>query len=370
MSCDALTLAVPGVRTLVPYEPGKPIEELERELGIRNAIKLASNENPYGPSPATRAAAESACAHLALYPDGGAFALKRALAERLSVDVKHITLGNGSNDVLELIARTFLSPGEVAMCDQYAFAAYPISVRGIGAQMLIVAARDFAHDLPAMADALTPAIRMVFLANPNNPTGTWFTHKELVAFLTRCPRTTLVVLDEAYCEYVSEADYPDALSLLSQYENLLVVRTFSKVYGLAGLRVGYALSAAPLAELMNRLRQPFNVSAVAQIAATAALKDQSYIEKMVALNRDNREKLKRYFIEQGCVVLPSVGNFLCVEVGDAAGIYQALLREGVIVRPLVPYGLPHHLRITVGRPEENERLKAAFTRVLEHRRGP
>ncbi len=356
MMCDPLILAVPGVRGLVPYEPGKPIEELERELGVTDAIKLASNENPYGPSPKAQAAGAKALAHVSRYPDGGAFALKRALAGKLALSERQITLGNGSNDVLELIARTFLSPGEVAVCDQYAFAAYPISVRGIGAQMIMVPSCDYAHDLKAIAAALSPSVRMVFLANPNNPTGTWFGRDALERFLAVCPVSTIVVLDEAYFEYVSDAAYPDGRTLLDRHPNLIVVRTFSKVYGLAGLRLGYALSSIALAELMNRLRQPFNVNAVAQAAAIAALGDQAYVADMVAVNAAQREGLRAALVALGVTALPSVGNFLCLKVDDAPRLYQALLRKGVIVRPLGPYGMTHHLRVTVGRPEENARF--------------
>ncbi|HUW97302.1 MAG TPA: histidinol-phosphate transaminase [Acidiferrobacter sp.] len=363
MMCDPLILAVPGVRGLVPYEPGKPLAELERELGVTDAIKLASNENPYGPGPKARAAAAQALTQVERYPDGGAFGLKRALAERLGVSERQITLGNGSNDVLELIARTFLSPGEVALCDQYAFAAYPISVRGIGAQMLMVPSRGYDHDLVAMAAALNATVRMVFLANPNNPTGSWFRADEFDQFLRVCPQSTLVVLDEAYFEYVTDADYPDGCAYLAQHPNVIVVRTFSKVHGLAGLRIGYALSQAPIAELMNRLRQPFNVNAIAQAAAIAALADRAYVEQMVAINATERDALQSAIQSLGFTVLPSVGNFLCVEFGEAARIYQALLEKGVIVRPLAPYGMPRHLRVTVGRPEENVRFLAALQAV-------
>ncbi len=368
MTCDPLILAIPGVRGLVPYQPGKPIEELERELGVTGAIKLASNENPYGPGPKAQEAAAHALGQLARYPDGGGFALKRALARHLRVSERQITLGNGSNDVLELIARTFLSPAETAVCDQYAFAAYPISVRGIGAQVVMVPARDYGHDLEAMAAAVSPAVRMVYLANPNNPTGTWFDRDALAGFLARVPQTTIVVLDEAYFEYVTEDGYPDGCAWLAEYPNLIVVRTFSKVHGLAALRVGYAVSDERLAELMNRLRQPFNVNAVAQAAAVAAFEDTAYVARMVAVNRDERAALREAIAALGLAVLPSVGNFLCVEVGDAAGLYQGLLRQGVIVRPLAPYALPAHLRITVGRPEENQRLVRALAELTGNRR--
>ncbi|WP_367184252.1 histidinol-phosphate transaminase [Acidiferrobacter sp.] len=363
MVCDPMILAVPGVRGLVPYQPGKPIEELERELGVTGAIKLASNENPYGPGPKARDAAAAALAQMERYPDGGCFALKRALAQRLGVSGRQITLGNGSNDVLELIARTFLSPGEVALCDQYAFAAYPISVRGIGAHMIQVPSRGYAHDLDAMAHAVSPSVRMVFLANPNNPTGTWFGKDALAAFLAAVPASTIVVLDEAYCEYVTEADYPDGCRYLAAHPNLVVVRTFSKIHGLAGLRVGYAVSDPALAELMNRLRQPFNVNSVAQAAAVAALGDEGYVERMRDANAAERAALATALKGRGFMTLPSAGNFLCVEVGDAARLYDALLRAGVIVRPLAPYGMATHLRITVGRPEENARLMRALADI-------
>ncbi len=367
MACDPVILAVPGVRGLVPYQPGKPIEELERELGVTGAIKLASNENPYGAGPKARAAAAAALAQMERYPDGGGFALKRALAGRLGVSERQITLGNGSNDVLELVARTFLSAGETAVCDQYAFAAYPISVRGLGAQMIQVPARDYAHDLDALACALCPSVRMVFLANPNNPTGTWFGRDALEAFLAVVPKSTIVVLDEAYREYVADPDHPDGCAFLARHPNLIVVRTFSKIHGLAGLRVGYAVSDAGLAELMNRLRQPFNVNLVAQAAAVAALDDDDYVERMRTANTAERASLARALTEMGLAVLPSAGNFVCVEVGDAAHIYDALLRQGVIVRPLKPYGMPRHLRITVGRPEENMRLSRALADVVRAR---
>ncbi len=364
MACEPLILAAPGVRGLVPYEPGKPVSELERELGIRDAVKLASNENPYGPGERARAAAEQALAELGRYPDGGAFALKRALARIHGVGESQITLGNGSNDVLELAARTFLSPGDRAVCDEYAFAAFPISVRGIGAEVVRVASRDYAHDLPALAQAVVrTSARLVYLANPNNPTGTWFAEEALAGFLARCPASTIVVLDEAYREYVSEAGYPDGLAFAARHPNLVVARTFSKIHGLAALRVGYAVSAAPVAELMNRLRQPFNVNTIAQAAACAALEDREHTANMAALNRTERERLRAALTAAGLPVLPSVGNFLCVEVGDAARVYQGLLRKGVIVRPLKPYGLLRHLRVTVGRPQDNARFLAALAEL-------
>ena len=361
MTCDAILLASPGVRTLVPYEPGKPLDELERELGIRDAVKLASNENPYGPSPAAHAAAAAALSGAARYPDGGGFTLKRALARHLDVDSARITLGNGSNDVLELIARTFLAPGEIALCDAYAFAVYPLVVRAVGGQLLSIPARDFAHDLDAMAAALSPVVRVVFLANPNNPTGTSFGHAALARFLAACPATTLVVLDEAYCEYAcGVAGYPDSRQLLDRHDNLIVVRTFSKAYGLAGLRVGYGVSSPAVAGLLNRVRQPFNVSTAAQAAAVAALADEGYMRDVVEKTNAGREALRAQLAARGLAVLPSAGNFLCVDVGDGGRFYEALLRQGVIVRPLGPYKMPRHIRVTIGTEAENSRFLQAL----------
>lgn len=364
MSRDIIDLATLGVRGLMPYVPGKPVEELERELGIKNAIKLASNENPLGPSPKALAAVQQSLSETTRYPDGGGFVLKRALATKLGVEAGQITLGNGSSDVIEFAARIFLAPGDEAVFSQHAFAMYPIIIQAIGARGVEVPARDWGHDLDAMARAVTARTKVVFVTNPNNPTGTWLGRAALRAFLERLPSRVMVVLDEAYFEYVSEPDYPDGIAWLGDFPNLIVARTFSKVYGLAGLRVGYSVSSAAVADLLNRVRPPFNVNSLALVAATAALGDVPYLKKSQETNADGMRRLERGFRELGLSWIPSVGNFVCVEVGDAGRVYNALLREGVIVRPVANYGMPRHLRVTVGRPEENERFLDALKKIL------
>jgi histidinol-phosphate aminotransferase len=365
MTLDVLSLATPGVRGLTPYVPGKPVEELERELGITHAIKLASNENPLGPSPKALAALQKALPDIARYPDGGGFALKHALAAKLNVAPGHITLGNGSSDVIEFAARIFVAPGDEVVFSQHAFAMYPILTQSIGGRAVEVPARDWGHDLDAMAQAVTGKTRLVFVTNPNNPTGTWFDRATLLRFLRAVPQRVIVVLDEAYFEYVDHPDYPDGLSLLNEFPNLIVARTFSKVYGLAGLRVGYSVSSAAIADLLNRVRPPFNVNSLAMIAAEAALADEAHLRETVKLNHDGMRLLTDGFKALGLSFIPSVGNFVCVEVGDAKRANEALLRQGVIVRPVGNYGLPHHLRVTVGLPEENARFLCALKMAIK-----
>ncbi|CAK0769007.1 Histidinol-phosphate aminotransferase 1 [Gammaproteobacteria bacterium] len=358
-------LATPGVGGLTPYQPGKPIEELEREYGVSNAIKLASNENPLGPSPLALTAAHSAVHDLARYPDGSGFTLRRALSERLGVERDAITLGNGSNDVLELIARAFVTPQDEVIYSEHAFAVYPLVTQAIGAHGVVAPARDFGHDLAAMAAAVTPRTRLIFIANPNNPTGTWLLNHELEDFIQGLPAHVIVVIDEAYCEYVTHPDYPDALLWLERHPNLVVTRTFSKAYGLAGLRVGYAVSHPVLAEFLNRVRQPFNVNSIALAAATAALEDDNYLARTRRLNAEGMVELTAGITALGLSHISSVGNFVAVDVGRPAGsVYEALLREGVIVRPLANYGMPRHLRVTIGLSVENARFLEALTRVL------
>ncbi|MDH4133280.1 MAG: histidinol-phosphate transaminase [Gammaproteobacteria bacterium] len=364
MPVDVLSLATPGVRGLTPYIPGKPVEELERELGITNAIKLASNENPLGPSLKALAAVQQCLQDIARYPDGGGFALKRALAARYNVAPEQITLGNGSSDVIEFAARIFVAPGDEVVFSQHAFAMYPILTQAIGGRAVEVPARDWGHDLEAMAKAVTTRTKLVFITNPNNPTGTWFGRTELNRFLKQIPSQVIVVLDEAYFEYVDHPEYPDGLTLLNSHPNLVVARTFSKVFGLAGLRVGYSISSAPLADLLNRVRPPFNVNSLAMNAAVAALGDEEHLRKTVAINHDGMRQLTNGFRELALPYIPSVGNFVCVEVGEAARVNDALLRQGVIVRPVANYGMPHHLRVTVGLPEENVRFLGALKTVL------
>lgn len=363
MSCDFLALAVPGVRTLQPYQPGKPIEALERELGLTDIIKLASNENPLGAGEAAVAAYRACAGSLALYPDGAGFRLKQALAGKLGVDADAITLGNGSNDVLDLLGRAFLCPGVSAVYAQHAFVVYPMTVQISGATPIEVPACNWGHDLPAMAAAVRPDTRLVFIANPNNPTGTWVDQAAMRAFLGAVPADVVVVLDEAYFEYGEEAT--DGMALLAEYPNLVVVRTFSKAYGLAALRVGYAVSSPVIASLLNRLRMPFNVSAPALAAAEAALDDTAHLQRSVVLNRAGRQQLLEGLQRLGLAVIPSAGNFVCVRLPvDACVCYQALLERGVITRPIAVYGMPDHLRISVGLPVQNERCLTALADSL------
>ncbi|UCC55591.1 MAG: histidinol-phosphate transaminase [Gammaproteobacteria bacterium] len=360
-------LAVPGVRALHPYTPGKPIAELEREYGIRNAVKLASNENPLGPPPAAIAAAQQELAGLARYPEGSGNLLTAALAEKHAVPAEAITLGNGSNDVLDMVARVFLGPGGEAVFSRHAFAVYPIVVQAVGARARLAAAqaRTCGHDLDAMVELVGSETRVVFIANPNNPTGTWLAEQELHRFVADLPEHVIVVIDEAYFEYVEQPDYPDTSRWLAEFPNLVVTRTFSKAYGLAGLRVGYAVSAPGIADLLNRVRHPFNVNSVAQAAAVAALNDSVHLEAVLQLNRDGMQQLETGFKMLGLSWIPSVGNFVTMDTGqDATAVYERLLQLGVIVRPVANYGLPEYLRVTVGLPEENERFLSAIARAL------
>lgn len=365
MSVDLKGLALPGVQHLQPYQGGKPVEELERELGISGAIKLASNENPLGLSAAARAAIEKALKDGARYPDGNGFYLKSKLAARLGVDAKQITLGNGSNDVLELLARGFLGAQHNAVVSEHAFIVYQLAITAQNAKAVIVPARNWGHDLAAMAEVVDENTRLLFVANPNNPTGTWATFDEIEDLLQRVPGHVLVVLDEAYCEYVTEANYGSGLTLIDRYPNLVVTRTFSKAYGLAALRVGYAVSHPDVADILNRLRQPFNVNGLALAAAQAVLDDADYLQKSIELNRKGYEQLTAGFEQLGLAYIPSAGNFVAVQIpGDAAAMYQALLRKGVIVRPIALYGMPNHLRVSIGLPEENSRFLDALGQLL------
>ncbi len=364
-------LAVPGVRALQPYQPGMPIAELERRYGVRNAIKLASNENPLGPSPLAMAAARQALADSARYPEGSGHLLCARLAALHGVVPAAITLGNGSNDVLDMIARVFLGPGVEAVYSQHAFAVYPIAVQAVGATARVAPAHDgsrgpaFGHDLAAMRSLVGPATRVVFIANPNNPTGTWLGEKALRDFVTSLPDHVMVVIDEAYFDYVAAADYPDTTRWLADCPHLIVTRTFSKAYGLAGLRAGYAVSHPPVAQLLNRIRQPFNVNSLAQAAALAALDDAAHLEKSIRLNREGMQQLTSGFRRLDLSTIESVGNFVVVDTrGPAAELYERLLRHGVIVRPIANYGMPNHLRVTVGLPEENARFLTVLEQVL------
>jgi histidinol-phosphate aminotransferase len=371
MTSTILDLAVPGVRGLKPYQPGKPIAELEREYGVTDIIKLASNENPLGPSPRALAAIAAVAGELARYPDANGFELKRALAARHGVAAAQVTLGNGSNEVLVLLAESVLGPGLEAIYSRYAFAVYALAVQATGATHRVADAlpadhaQPLGHDLAAMAALVSENTRIVFIANPNNPTGTWLDGAALERFLAALPPHVIAVVDEAYFEYVNAPGYPDTSRWLDRYPNLVVTRTFSKAYGLAGLRIGYAVSSPGLADVLNRVRQPFNTSSVAQAAALAALEDAAHLARSIELNAAGLRRVASACADLGLAVVPSVGNFLLVELGrDARPIFEALLREGVIVRPVGNYGLPNHLRISIGLPAENERLVGALARVL------
>lgn len=357
------------VRAIAPYVGGKPIDEVARELGLDPAtiIKLASNENPRGPSPRALAAITAAAADLTRYPDGNGFALKAALSRRLGVAPDRIVLGNGSNDVLELAAHAFLRAGDHAVYSQYAFIVYPLATQARGALGIEVPARHHGHDLDAMRAAITPRTRIVFIANPNNPTGTWLAGHAVESFIASVPRDVLVVLDEAYNEYLGPSEQADSIAWTERYPNLVVSRTFSKAHGLAALRVGYGVMNAAVADLLNRVRQPFNVNALAQAAAIAALEDSAYVEESRRQNREGMRQLEAGLAARSIRYLPSHGNFVLIEVGDAAEIDRRLLQQGVIVRPVANYGLPRWLRVTVGLPAENARFLAALESALRAR---
>ncbi len=367
---DWISRATPGVQALKPYLPGKPIEELEREYGVSDIVKLASNENPLGPSPKAQAAIAQ-LGDLALYPDPNGFSLKAKLAALHQVDPAQVTLGNGSNDVLVLLAEVFLNKNSNAVFSQYAFAVYPIATQATGAAAKVVPAlpvdhpaMPLGHDLDAIRTAIDADTRIVFIANPNNPTGTWVEEPALRQFVAAVPDDVVVVIDEAYFEYAAEG-LPNASEWINDFDNLVVTRTFSKAYGLAGLRVGYALSNSAIADLLNRVRQPFNVSTPALAAAEAALDDIEYIERSQQLNTAGMAQLKTAFQRMGLPVVPSAANFLLVDTGrDSLQVYDQLLRAGVIVRPVVNYGLTQHLRITIGTEAQNNQLIEALESIL------
>lgn len=366
-----LDLAAPGIHGLRPYQPGKPITELEREYGVSGIVKLASNENPLGPAPGALAAIAAAAGESSRYPDANGFELKQVLAARHGVAAECVTLGNGSNDVLVLLAEGFLQPGLAAVYSRHAFAVYALAVQATGAAHRVAAAlppthaQPHGHDLDAMAALVDGQTRIVFIANPNNPTGTWLDADALERFIAALPAQVIVVVDEAYFEYVREPGYPDASRWIGRYPNLVVTRTFSKAFGLAGMRIGYAVSDPGIADILNRIRQPFNTSSLAQAAALAALRDEAHLARSVEANAAGLRQVAAACAEFGLRVVPSVGNFLLVDMGtDAQPLYDALLREAVIVRPVANYDLPRHLRISIGTWPENDRLISALAKVL------
>ncbi|MDP6436176.1 MAG: histidinol-phosphate transaminase [Gammaproteobacteria bacterium] len=365
-------LAAAPVCGLTPYEPGKPPEELEREYGVSNALKLASNENPFGVPDSVRTAMSEAIDNVRLYPDGAGFALSRALSEHLGVDPAWLTLGNGSNDILVLLAECFLTPETSAVYDQYSFIIYRLAVQATGAEARVAAsnppehAQPFGHDLNAMLALVDATTRLVFIANPNNPTGTWVDGEALHDFLYQLPDHVLAVVDEAYYEYAVGEDYPGTLAWRDQFPNLVILRTFSKAYGLAGLRVGYSISNPGIAELLNRVRQPFNVNSVGQAAAVQALAEQDWVAQCHATNLLCMETLRAGLAELGMACLPSRANFLLAHIGTrAAACNEYLLRQGIIVRPVANYGLPEYLRITVGAEQDVTRLLAVLREFTE-----
>jgi histidinol-phosphate aminotransferase len=356
--------ALSYIRGISPYVPGKPITELAREMGlaVESIVKLASNENPLGMSPKARAAVEKAIAGIERYPDQ--FKLIAKIAERLGVAQNQVVLGNGSNDVLDLAARVFLAPGRSSVFAQHAFAVYPLATLSTGAQCIVAPAKHYGHDLAAMQAAIRLDTRLVWIANPNNPTGNFLPYAEIHAFLKAVPADVAVVLDEAYNEYLPPVDRVDTVGWLKEFPNLIITRTFSKIYGLAGLRVGYAVAAPELADLMNRVRQPFNVNNLAIAAAAAALDDHLFIAESFQLNRRGMEQIVAGLKRLGLEHIPSHGNFVTFAVSDGPAVNQKLLKQGVIVRPIGGYGLPNHLRVTIGLETENARFLAALEKSL------
>jgi histidinol-phosphate aminotransferase len=364
MAMNLQHLIPPWLTSLVPYQPGKPVEEVEREYGIRDSIKLASNENPLGPSPRAIEAMRGALGEVHRYPDGGGFYLKQKLGAKLGVGADQIALGNGSNEILELVARTFLRPGEDAVMSEQAFVVYASVVQAAAGIPRAVALRDFAHDLDGIAAAVRKSTRLVFLGNPNNPTGTIYRRAAFERLLERLPKDVVVVADDAYAEYVVDPDYPSTLRYLKPGRLLVTLRTFSKIYGLAGLRIGYGIGPAELVSALERIRQPFNVNALAQVAALAALDDDDHVERSRRENRDGMIFLEREFARLGLSYVPSQANFVLVRVGNGGEVYERLLRRGVIVRPVAGYGFPDHVRVTVGTERENRRFVDALEEAL------
>ena len=359
------------IRQLQPYSPGKPVEELERELGISHAIKLASNENPLGYSPLVAEVLASASEHIELYPDANAYYLKQRLAQKLGVEQNQITIGNGSNDVLDLVARSFLDRDAAAIYSQYAFMVYAMVTQACGAQAQVAdamgpsTAQPYGHDLDAMRVLIRDNTRVIFIANPNNPTGTWLQSDELKFFIEQVPAHIAIVIDEAYFEYVDVERYPDSLQWLEQYPNLIVTRTFSKIYGIAGLRIGYSVSSAEVCDLLNRVRQPFNGNTLALAAARVALDDEAFVEQSRRSNQQGLQLMQAWFDKREIDYIPSAGNFLTVRFGDnSAQVYQQLLERGVIVRPVGNYKLPDFLRISVGSKPQLEQMFAALEDIL------
>jgi len=355
-----------NIEKLIPYVPGKPVEELEREMGIKNAVKLASNENPLGPSPKGLEMMKKYIKNLHRYPEGGCYYLAKKLAQKLKVSMDNIVFGNGSNEVLELVGRTFYEAGDEILFSQYAFIVYKLVAQSLGAKFTEVKAKGLGHDLDAFVKAITPKTKIIYLANPNNPTGTMFGKKAFEKFMSKVPSNCLVVLDEAYAEYVDDDDYPSGLDYLKKYKNLIIVRTFSKIYGLAGLRVGYGIMDKQLANFMNRVREPFNVNTLAQFAALGALDDKEHVRKTKEVTNKGFALFYKLFDELGLEYEKSYGNFVLLKTPNGGmEFYNALLKEGVIVRPVGGYGLPQYVRVSIGTDKENQRFIKAVSKILK-----
>jgi histidinol-phosphate aminotransferase len=360
-------LAPANIRAIAPYQGGKPISELAREMGLNEAdiVKLASNENPLGMSPKAQMALEEAIYEIARYPDGNSFALRDAVSNKYAVKPEQIVFGNGSNDILELAARAFLTAGDEVIYSQHAFAVYPLVTQAAGATGVVVPAIAFAHDLAGFLKAITPKTKLIFVANPNNPTGTLIAKAELKDFLKKVPGHIVVVLDEAYDEYLSVEDKSEAITWLSEFDHLIISRTFSKAYGLAGLRVGFGLMHAALADLMNRVRQPFNVNSLAQVAATVSLHDEDFVSRSYAANQAGMTQVTQGLTKLGLSFIPSFGNFVSFKVTNASAVNQALLKQGVIVRPVANYEMPDYLRVSIGLFSENARFLEVLEQILK-----
>ena len=358
------------VRAIAPYQGGKPIAEVAREFGLDEAkiIKLASNENPLGMPESAKVAMQKAVADIGRYPDANGFDLKAAITAKYDVPAEWITLGNGSNDILELATHAFVQTGQAAMYAEYSFVVYALATQAVGARAIVVKAKDYGHDLDAMAAAITDDTKLIFIANPNNPTGSFVPAAELEAFLARVPPQIVVVLDEAYNEYLPPELQYESISWVRKYPNLLVSRTMSKAYGLAGLRIGFGIAQPAITDLLNRIRQPFNVNSLAQAAAVAALNDTAFLQRSAQLNRDGYRQLTQTFDALGLEYVPSFGNFVLVKMGSDSGagarVNLALLKQGVIVRPVANYGLPQWLRVTIGLPDENAAFIDALKKLL------
>lgn len=362
MSIDPLK----NVEELIPYVPGKPVEELERELGVKNAVKMASNENPLGPSPKAVQAATESVSGMNRYPDGGCFYLKARLSEHLGCSPDNLMIGNGSNEVIEIIARTYMNHRHEAIFGNHAFIVYPLVTKAVGADAVISPMPGLKNDLEDIASRVTSRTKMIFLANPNNPTGTIFKKEEFENFLKNVHKEVIIVVDEAYFEYVEDDDYPNTLEYHDQRESLITVRTFSKIYGLAGMRVGYAVASKNIISYLNRVREPFNVSSLAQSAAMAAIDDHEHVERSKVINSDGLYYLSSELDNMGISYTPSSANFLLLDMKrDPGPFYEALLKKGVIVRPVGGYGLKTHLRVSVGLDSENKRFINAFGDVID-----